>query len=198
MLLRGTNYRLYTFINFYLSSIQQGIQSAHIVSELFVMYPQGKSHNVTVKNGELNSETHFVLGKWANFDKTIIICNGGMTSNLVENFETIHMLAVRASKFAMPHVAFFEDCNALGVNDKGLMTGFGIILPEEMWAAEPVEQGIGWANPQYIRDPRSAYRYMKQDIVQEGHTPRNVWIDYEYGEPETDIIRLVKSHSLAR
>jgi hypothetical protein len=30
--------RLYTFCNFYLSSIQQGIQSAHIVSELFVDY----------------------------------------------------------------------------------------------------------------------------------------------------------------
>jgi len=123
-----TDLRLYTFCNFYLSSIQQGIQSAHVVSELFHVYADDCDDDV-------------MLRSWAEFHKTIIVCNGGMGSDIVEG----HELLAQAVQGKYPIASFNEEPAALGgvmmTNkdfDEGVMTAFGIVLPNTVYDADAV------------------------------------------------------------
>jgi hypothetical protein len=103
--------RLYTFINFYLSSIQQGIQSAHIVSELFMKY-------------KFSSQTCALhIDEWAAVNKTIIVCNGGGTADLKAG-----IAVAGATPYAW--APFYESGDCLS----GALTGFGIILPEVIFS----------------------------------------------------------------
>ena len=103
--------RLYTFINFYLSSIQQGIQSAHIVSELYTKYKFSSA------GCALN------IDEWALNHKTIIVCNGGGTADLKAG-----MAIAEASQYAW--APFYEAPDCLS----GALTGFGIILPDVIFS----------------------------------------------------------------
>lgn len=98
-------YRLYCLTNYYLSSLQKGLQTAHVVSEL----------SLTRKK---------VYTDWAEQDRTIIILNGGNCANLTE-FST--WLADNVSKW--PWAAFHEDEDSL--NDA--ITAVGIILPASVY-----------------------------------------------------------------
>lgn len=187
----GSNFRLYTFINFYLSSIQQGIQSAHIVSELFTKYS--------------NSFEKDVLYDWANNHKTIIVLNGGTSFDLrhdyihVSNFaDTLSKSKSNSSKLGrwfLPHAFFTEDFNALGAYDNGVVTGFGIILPEEIWGAQEMPaREIGWAVNYDSSCSHLSYQYYE---VGEGGKIVSTTKFWE-GEPDTKLIKLLKSKSLAR
>ena len=110
------NYRLYTFINFYLSQIQQGIQTAHIVHELFMKYRVMSS----AAPGRLN--------EWAANHKTIIVLNGGEGRSIAEMLEVTKPFA---AKMDLPFADFHED-ECLG----NIRTGFGIVLPEEIFDAK--------------------------------------------------------------
>jgi hypothetical protein len=106
--------RLYSLCNFYLSSIQQGIQTAHVVSELSLQgYP--------------------LYQRWASVDKTIIVLNGGMTSHLKEAYTSLVDAGVARE---YPLTCFYEEQAAFGAN--GVMTCFGIILPNTVYDARPV------------------------------------------------------------
>lgn len=106
--------RLYTFCNFYLSSIQQGIQTAHIVGEL---------HN--------NFQGNTYFEQWCRKDKTIIVCNGGMAKDLYEAY-----LLLSGPKQYLPITCFEEEAGALDIKGAESMTGFGIIVPEYIYDAE--------------------------------------------------------------
>ena len=66
--------RAYYFGNFYLSSIQQGIQAGHVTHELFVKYPD---RHIPASQGDR-------LWEWAEHHKTMILLNGGMASRLMD------------------------------------------------------------------------------------------------------------------
>lgn len=106
--------RLYTFINYYLSSIQQGIQSAHIVSELM--------------HKSWEPDLAYMIKDWAQNHKTIIVCNGGNNES-IENLARFFQI-VADEKY--PYTTFCEDQNSLC----GALTGVGIILPEEIYDVE--------------------------------------------------------------
>lgn len=125
--------RLYTFVNYYLSSIQQGVQTAHVVSEL------------SLKGGDMYRE-------WAANHKTIIILNGG------NNAELVDLRGFISGVTTYPNAAFYEDGQSLG----GMMTAHGIILPElvynemaeyrksrdkELWASQTI---LGDADKQLV------------------------------------------------
>lgn len=116
--------RLYTFTNFYLSSIQQGIQPAHAVSDLFVKYDDRK----TTEYG--------LLSEWARDHKTMICLNGGNAAGLREIWAIVSTLG---NRLRLPHVKFHEDHQSLD----GTMTCIGIILPQFAYeaAAEIRSQG---------------------------------------------------------
>jgi hypothetical protein len=107
-------YRLYSLTNMYLSSIQKGLQTAHVVSEL-----------------SLFKRTAYQ--RWAESDRTIIILNGGNCADL-ESFEQF-LLDLQEehshnnSKKFWPWAAFREDAQSLN----GAITAVGIILPESVY-----------------------------------------------------------------
>lgn len=61
--------RLYSFTNYYLSDLQKGLQTAHLVSEMFTKYVTGKHKKM--------------LFEWATNHKTIIILNGGNSNGVI-------------------------------------------------------------------------------------------------------------------
>lgn len=117
--------RAYFFGNMYLSSIQQGIQAAHVVTEMFNKY-YVKPHPLT-----------HMLNTWARNDKTMILLNAGPGIEL----HRLHRV-FSSSENPFPHATFYEDGDALD----GAMTSVGIILPEYIWVgaqqikANPIER----------------------------------------------------------
>lgn len=123
--LRRSDLRLYTFVNFYLSSIQQGIQSAHVVSNLFVDYRGAKS-----KAAKL-------LWEWAEWSKTMIVLNGGMAINIEHDFLSAHRAADWRT-IPYPFTSFAEEAGAIH-QERSACTAWGIVLPPEVYNAKPVE-----------------------------------------------------------
>jgi len=104
--------RAYFFGNIYLSSIQQSIQGAHALTEMFLRYPN--------PNGEVDQ----YLWEWAKKHKTMILLNAGYS----ENIRNIVKL-FRKRKNPYPWAQFHEGKDALD----GALTSVGIILPEHIY-----------------------------------------------------------------
>lgn len=118
--------RLYTFTNVYISSIQKGIQSAHLAVDLVRKYATG-SLSAPVK-------------KWADNHKTMIVLNGGnsaMLADLLQAFE-IYDTQARAQHSKnlplLPFASFSEDEQSLN----SALTCVGCVLPEELYSIRPV------------------------------------------------------------
>jgi len=110
--------RLYTFCHAYMSSIQQGIQSAHILGNIVKTYYD--------RLGEKGEMVRDFLSK----HKTMIVCNGGNSASLdmLEDF-------FLSCDNPYPWSSFCEDEDSM----EGMMTGLGIILPEEIYGATLVD-----------------------------------------------------------
>ena len=113
--------RLYSFTNMYLSRLQFGLQTAHVVSEMFTRYHRG-----------CNDDEYDILQDWACNHKTIIIFDGGYS-------ETLSHLEDFFSSFGNPYpwAAFREDPLALGSGiaegPPGALTAVGVVLPERIY-----------------------------------------------------------------
>ena len=156
--------RLYTFINFYLSSIQAGIQSAHIQGEI--------TNKVFTKDCGIDQE--LMIRQWATQYKTIICCNGGNNTginNLIDLF--------RSSENPYPWAFFNEDVASMD----GMLTGVGIILPEEVYDAKFEPETQNTYNYYTYISPDDCN---KQYVYAEGE-------DYQY-----ELIKRIKSAPLAR
>lgn len=113
--------RLYTFTNMYLSSIQCGIQTAHVVSELFKIYDK------------IDDELKTMLHTWAKDHKTICILNGGPSKQLDSIAATVCDAAL---ELKYPWTYFCED----GVNNS--ITCTGVILPDSVYMWKSVEDYV--------------------------------------------------------
>jgi hypothetical protein len=156
--------RLYTFCNFYLSSIQQGIQSAHIVSELFVDY--------RFAIGRKEEGAQSMLYDWANNFKTIIVCNGGTSKEILDTYNALVDMQLNKT---YPMAIFNEEPGALD-SIGGAVTGFGIILPAEIYGAEFYED----------KSLKAGYWYHQngQDVTSYGiETKESMLIDYIKSRP---------------
>jgi hypothetical protein len=107
-------YRLYTFGNFYLSSIQQGIQAAHALGEMAIKYP------VTCYEGSTT-----VFHEWLNNHKTMICKNGGAEAQLQE----IKQWLLSADGVYLPWGFFHEEEPALN----NALTCVAIVVPDRIW-----------------------------------------------------------------
>lgn len=108
--------RLYSFCNAYLSSLQQGLQTAHLTAELFLRYPSRMK-----AEGDL-------LYHWANNSKTIIILNGGNVCTIKNTFDIIWK---NAELLHLPFGKFHEDDDSLG----GIITCCGLVVPDWLYDA---------------------------------------------------------------
>lgn len=105
--------RYYGFGNYYLSSIQQGIQAAHCIADILVKYPTDVHQSISSRN-------------WAINHKTIILLNGGNKQSL---FELSTFLDSPHNPY--PWGSFHEDQQSLNE----CLTHVGIILPESVYSA---------------------------------------------------------------
>jgi hypothetical protein len=117
--------RLYAFINFYLSSIQQGIQTGHV------------SQALTAKYRGRRTQAAKLLAEWEDEGKTYIVLNGGNAAMVAKDLDDLRGAAgLFTCKY--PWAAFFEEPGAIHPTLECL-TGFGIVLPPEVYNARPVE-----------------------------------------------------------
>ena len=108
--------RAYFFGNMYLSSIQQGIQSAHVVAEIFYKYQIGP--------GSTRTKHYNMLMDWTKNNKTMVLLNAGYAEEL-HNLQEFFL----DSNNQYPWSSFKESQEALD----GAFTSIGIILPERIY-----------------------------------------------------------------
>lgn len=107
--------RIYHFGNFYMSSIQQGIQAAHAQMEMFVKYNN---------YGEEEHQATGMLFEWARNHQTMICLNGGMDTNL----QDIKRLMAQPEN-PYPWSSFNESGEAMN----HMLTNVAIVLPERIY-----------------------------------------------------------------
>lgn len=120
--------RAYFFGNMYLSSIQQGIQAAHVVAEMFTFYDVERTDPSNFSKVEL-------LYEWARHHKTMILLNAGYSEELLSLIDFF-----TSNENPYPWTSFMESGQAL----EGVTTSAGIILPEKIYeAARQVRTSVG-------------------------------------------------------
>ncbi len=118
--------RAYFFLNQYISSIQCGIQSAHCLAEMFVKYRIDTTSSVE------EIAKFRLLTDWATNHKTMILLNGGYSSNLWQILNTFingNGTFKDESEAPYPFAHFQESEEALS----SVLTCVGIILPEKVY-----------------------------------------------------------------
>lgn len=109
--------RAYTFTNFMLNSVAQGIQPGHCLVDIVRHYQQHHPASIACERAE----------DWADNHKTMICLNGGNHAGIKYVWERLNEIG---SILQLPYGNFHEDEDTLG----GLMTCCGIIVPEEIYA----------------------------------------------------------------
>lgn len=173
--------RFYSFTNFYLSSIQQGIQPGHAAVELFVKYGRvpPNSRGTEWKKNEM-------LYDWAANHKTFICLNGGNhkgISDIAKFFDD--------KRNPCPFAVFYEDQQSLG----GLMTSVGIVIPEKIYATAENERRstltMIFSKPEHlITDDGDQWETSFMNTSQE-------FVKYSFSDWERDLIVLLNSCKLA-
>lgn len=110
--------RFYSFGNYYLSQIQQGIQAAHCAVDLIYKYHD--NNNPSLHFRTLSS----MVNDWAINHKTMILLNGGNQEALVQFY-----LFLDDPRNPYPFCHFQEDQQSLN----NAVTSVGIILPEKIY-----------------------------------------------------------------
>lgn len=134
--------RLYSFVNFYLSSIQQGIQTAHIISDMVTDYRHARGQ----------SKDMFL--EWCAYGKTIIVLNGGMAKDITEIYEALWDNTV----LPYPIGSFNEEPGAIHQEIQAV-TAAGVILPPPIYDAKHRIE---------IFPSRKGFSTVKQDEWKEG------------------------------
>jgi hypothetical protein len=125
------SYRLYTFVNFYLSDIQRGIQSAHLVHDMFINWT-GVSVNEEPTTWYLEKiKRRNALIEWAALHKTMIVCNGGNSQDLDQLFTELSHWQRLEREYHLPFDSFYED----GPSLNHALTCVGVVLPEDLYDA---------------------------------------------------------------
>lgn len=162
--MENVEYRGYFFVNaLYMKEIQWGLQTAHCVASMFGAFLDEHGKGMHFQIPELK-----VLAKWANYDKTIIILNGGNHDELNAVHDEIKGLA---RQLKLPCQLFNEDGQSLNF----ATTCVGIIVPDSVYAL-PLEPMYATTD---IYGPVPAYPFMDET-------------------PERQLKRILSKYSLAR
>jgi hypothetical protein len=105
--------KLFVFANNYLSGLQQGLQTAHLVADMAWEYTKGVPSKKNLKAAKLFEE-------WQTIHRTIIIFKGGNHDDLCALYDQL------TDQRKYPVGRFEEDHQSL----RGATTAVGIILPD--------------------------------------------------------------------
>lgn len=112
--------RLYSFVNFYLSPMQKGIQTGHAAVDLMLKYSLGK-----LSTSQEFSRQQKMVYDWAKDHKTFIVLEGGNSKSLLQTTQII-------TESGFPYDTFSEDRDSLN----GLHTCTVVVLPDYIFAAK--------------------------------------------------------------
>lgn len=144
------NYRLYTFVaGLYLSPLQRGLQTAHVVGELMTKYKP-----------DFNDVADSAYD-WAAEDKTIIICDAGNHQGVVDCWAELKRTAI--DTVMVCGAIFHEDEQSMN----GMATACGVIVPKKYWDVTWVadETYFGGGYWQHIDDSTPTCRQYKFDLA---------------------------------
>jgi hypothetical protein len=113
------NMRAYFFTNFYMSSLQKGIQSLHCITDLMVQYDD-------VMRSPQEQARKDMLMDWAANHKVVILLNGGNSADLQEIYDK---LASTSPQTTYPYGKFNEDEQSLN----NALTCVGVVVPEKIY-----------------------------------------------------------------
>lgn len=105
--------RLYSFVNFYLSAIQQGIQTGHAAVQMLRNYDAADENKKQL------------VYEWADDHKTFIVLNGGANAQIRE-------VCALLTSLDYPWAPFCEDEQSLG----GIITCVAVVLPDDVFNME--------------------------------------------------------------
>lgn len=175
-----SNLRAYHFGNFYLSSIQQGIQNHHALAAMAVKYRFGD-----------DAATNMVWD-WAPHPYVINL-NGGNNASM---WDIVRMFESEANPY--PWSFFREDEDSLG----GLLTNVAIILPEKIWDAHKscstAFNRVGVKTfEEYYMNVRNAEHYREEGM------PHRILLNFEqkhgkFTHWEAKLVDFLRGCSLAR
>lgn len=100
----------YIFTHQYLNTMQKGIQSLHVTSELFI-----SNYN--------NDDSFGKIFNWAKNEKTVCLLNGGVGDDFITNTQEASRLA---KKYELPFAGFREP----DIYD--IVTAFGFIITPDI------------------------------------------------------------------
>lgn len=130
---KENDYRFYSFVNMYLSPLQKGLQTAHVIAEMTIVlndvWDKADQKNDfmglnTITNcNELHTIDSF--DAWKMYHKTIIILDGGMTNKLDCIYNAVNNF-IEKDKIPIAVARFYESVEALN----GCLTCVGMILPK--------------------------------------------------------------------
>ena len=172
--------RFYSFVNFYLSSIQQGVQSFHVCHEMFNKYQDDPS----VPSSHPSDKAYRQLREWSKYHKTLIVLNGGANTDIEDTYYLLEKLSKNLS-IPLPFAKFHEDEKSLG----GIMTACGCVLPQEIYEATDWRKAaakLDWSEESLNRN---SFHYVDSE---------SNLTSYHEGSAEHELITMIKSCSLAR
>lgn len=102
--------KLYIFVFSFMSTIQKGIQAAHVVTELLTKYDSDE------------------VWDWAEEDKTIVLLEGG-------NYSDIRLIREFADKSEFASAEFVEDYATFN----GMTTAVAVLAPADIKLADYLE-----------------------------------------------------------
>ena len=165
--------RAYFFGNMYLSSIQQGIQAAHVVHEMFNRYPDANGTGATE-----------YLWDWSNDHKTMILLNAGYGEN-------IHALVEIFAKAGNPYpwAVFHEAKESLD----GAVTSAGIILPEKIYESAAFLRRLPFRKKEETIEAVREHGQIMVPITE----PEVGHVTYELSKWEFDFVQELNNYGMA-
>jgi|SRR5579859_414537 len=135
--------RLYSFVNFYLSSIQQGIQTGHAAVDLVRKYEENTAHP-----SDDHQDLCEMVADWADNHKTFIILNGGDKDAVAASTQII-------STSGFPFAVFLEP----GINNAECVAA---VLPESIFNAKLRQSNAALS----LQDSQPVYEYVNPENTQ--------------------------------
>lgn len=179
--------RFYGFGNYYLSSLQQGLQAGHAVAELFVKHNHAGVNNASAGDYTLPEERdNMALADcvldWAENHKTMVLLNGGNSADLQDLFDFLD-----CEENPYPFVKFHED----EVSLNGALTYVGMILPPRIYDTAAI-----------LRSTRGAFFNEELQAVQipdvKVGNDVNSYILVQMGKFEFDLMQRLNQYGLAK
>lgn len=153
-------YRMYGFVPYNLSPIQQGIQFGHAVQEY---------NNMMIISNNLDDRRAFDL--WRLNDKTFIILNGGTTNSNPGSFGTLNKYLAELSSIYIPIAAFTEP----DLGDQ--LTAFVFLVDDRVFDREawPDYSGSYYADGK-TPDATEYWNWKMKFATTESEADRIVWL----------------------